>query len=277
MTNWPSGINGARWESAGVSAASTAGALLTANAVANTVGNYAQLIAATAFHASGIMLTLSNNNTAAATYLVDFAIGAAASEQILVSGLHSSTGGNANTTPVTAFFPLSIPAGSRLAARCQSSTGGATIRLHGLLLGGGFGQAIPGSIVDTYGANTADSGGTSIDPGATINTEGAWVEMTATSTRPYRAVLLGVGNQNNAAMSTARWLFDIGVGAAGSEQVVVPDIMVGATAAEDNLFQLLFGPYPVDIPAASRIAVRSQSGGNDATDRLLDAIVYGVS
>jgi hypothetical protein len=36
------------------------------------------------------------------------------------------------------------------------------------------------------------------------------------------------------------------------------------------------GPLPVDIPAGTRIAARMQASITDATDRLMDVIVYGI-
>ena len=274
MSNWPSGLDGQRWEAAGIS--STAGTLLTAHASADTKGAYAQLIAATSFDAVMAIVTLSNGSVASNVFLVDLAVGAAASEQILIADLHSAVASSANTTPATVRFPVAIPAGSRLAARCQASTGGLTIRAHVLLLGGGFGQGVPGQIVDTYGASAADSGGTSVDPGGVANTKGAYSEITAATTRPLRALVLGLGNQENAAMSGGRWLFDIAIGAAGSEQVVIPNIMAAADGGLDTIYEGMLGPYPINLPAGVRLAVRSQSGITDATDRLLDAILYGV-
>ena len=66
---------------------------------------------------------------------------------------------------------------------------------------------------------------------------------------------------------------DIGVGAASSEQIAVPDLWITATDVE------VIGPVyniPVQIPKGSRIALRSQCNTINGTDRLLDFVLYGV-
>ncbi|MGH8575011.1 MAG: hypothetical protein ACREX8_20940, partial [Gammaproteobacteria bacterium] len=83
-------------------------------------------------------------------------------------------------------------------------------------------------------------------------------------------------NNNNTAAIATTWLIDIGVGAAGSEEVLIADFRVQATASET----LVPGSTPVfrvTIPEGFRLAVRAQCLTNDATDRLLSCVLYGIS
>jgi hypothetical protein len=68
---------------------------------------------------------------------------------------------------------------------------------------------------------------------------------------------------------------DIGVGSAGSEQVLLGDMDLSASAGSDSIGPMAIG-VPVRIPAGTRLAVRAQSNITDATDRLFDAMLLGV-
>jgi len=128
---------------------------------------------------------------------------------------------------------------------------------------------------ETYGAVTADSGGTGVDPGGSANTKGAWSELTAATSFDIGALLVVVGTRANSAVDASHeQLLDIGVGAASSEVVVLPDMALRASAVTD-LYQPEFGFYFVDIDAGSRIAARSEDNQTDATDRLLDVEAIG--
>lgn len=271
MADWPLLGDGSRCEAAGIS--SSAGTTVTANAAANTEGSYAQLIASTAFDARWVLVYL-DDQSAQADYLVDLAVGAAASEQIVAADLLASAGQTNAAMPHPYLLPLWIPAGSRLAARCQSSTGGADIKVSAHLFTTGFMPSSPLSILDTYGAAAADSGGVSVDPGGTINTKGAWSELTASTTRSARFLWLALGNQINTVRSEGFFLIDVGVGAGGSEQVILPNLRAAGLAGPDGMGPFVIGPLPVMIPSGVRVAARAQCSINDATDRLFDAVLY---
>jgi len=111
-------------DSIGFQAGTTRGVTLTPNASANTMGSYAQLVASSSVDYMGIMAAFDYQGGAFATqnWLVDIAIGAGGSEVVVVPQLFTGGGGaNAFGCPVMPFIPLSIPAGTRIAARCQSS------------------------------------------------------------------------------------------------------------------------------------------------------------
>lgn len=265
-----------RVENAGANTAASRGTTVTANGSNNVKGNYAELIAATAFEASFILIML-DDQVAAVDYLIDIAVGAGGSEVIIASNLLATGGTGSIVYGAHYMIPIKIPAGSRLAARCQCSTGSSAIRVSALLFGGGFLAPETLSLVTTYGDNTADSGGVSVDPGGTINTKGAYSQITASTTYQIRWLIIAIGNQLNNVRTSQSWLIDIAVGAAASEVVLLPNITLNCSTSPDIITPQTICMIPIKIPAGTRLSVRAQSDGNDATDRLFDVILYGVS
>lgn len=247
---------------------------LAEHANANTKGAYTQLLAASAFDAGGFVFNVFPVGGVACDFLFDFAIGAATSEQDILSNVPASS-----TTSISyldrLLAELRIPAGSRLSARKQSTTAAQNLHVSANLLAE---DALPwGSFqrATTYGAVTADSGGTSVDPGASAGSEGGWVELSAATTAPIKRLKLRMTNGLNDVRTTADWLIDIAIGAATSEQILVSDIHIFASSGNDypmggNI------ELPLSIPEGSRLAVRAQCSINDATDRLLDAVAIGI-
>lgn len=262
-------------ETAGVASGSSTGATVTAAASANTKGAWTELTAATARDVTAL---LTNTRKAAATIdlLVDIGIGAAGSEQVLIPNLKADGGGGSLHRDGPTLWPVSIPRGTRIAARCQATTASSTVRVQCLLFASSWLGAPGLSRVTDYGTNTADSGGVSIDPGGTAHTKGAWAQLTAATTNPVRAIVVGIGNQANASRTAADWLLDIGIGSAGSEQVIVADMHAEASTVDDQMIPAIFGPIPVNLPAGTRLAARAQCSITDGTDRLFDVIVYGI-
>ncbi|MGH3987826.1 MAG: hypothetical protein ACRDTZ_10960 [Pseudonocardiaceae bacterium] len=78
--------------------------------------------------------------------------------------------------------------------------------------------------------------------------------------------------------SNATWLVDIGVGGAGSEQVLVPNFRLAATTFE-TFVPSVMPTVPVSIPQSSRLAVRAQCSitTNSIGGRLFDVVLYGIT
>ena len=102
------------------------------------------------------------------------------------------------------------------------------------------------------GSDAAASGGAVVTGGASANTKGAWTELIAAAAADaaWLYVVFGSGG------SAHKALLDVGLGAAGSEQVLVPDLHYDCIAGgmHNETYAL-----PVAIPAGSRVAVRVQS------------------
>lgn len=273
MADWP-GI-----PAAGCFVESDAYVAVTPNATANVEGGWVEIIAATDFEASFVVVTVSQNiQSAIHDYLVDIGIGAAASEKILIPDLHVSAYGVAatNYTWNVYEFPLAVPKGSRISARAQSSGGANGLHVSVHLFGGGFLSPAPLGVVEAWGSSSADSGGTSIDPGGTINTKGAWVQLTAATAFDIHVLGVALGNQRNTGRTFCDWKIDIGIGAAASEKGLVLDLPLRAQTGADNVHPTTYPLLPVSIPKGSRVSARAECTISDATDRLFDIIAYGT-
>lgn len=277
MADW-SLIGGAQAvEAAGADLSTTNGTAITAGGTANTKGSWTQLIASTGVAAvNGFWLSFWQY-TPSDDFLLDIGIGPAAGEEVILSNLFLA--GSHQGAGISVFFPLALPAGTRLAARAQCATASAIIYIMAHLMQGSLLTGAPLQLCTTYGANAADSGGTPVDPGTTVNTKGSYVQIAASMSRAARALLIATGRP--IATDYTRWFLDVAVGAGGAEQVVLPNLFVGAPqnfGGAPNLpdtFPAILGPYPANIPAGSRLSVRAQSDKNSG-DRILDVVVYGL-
>jgi hypothetical protein len=120
-------------DSLGTSTANSGGTAIDAGAVANTKGSYAQIIASTSAAYRGLIVMFGNNATnrsLVADYAVDIAIGAAASERVILPDLELKANGQDQVIPqVWGPFFFNIPSGVRLSARSSSTTTDAVERI----------------------------------------------------------------------------------------------------------------------------------------------------
>lgn len=239
-------------------------------------GSWVEAIASTSVTGEWLMVWALRNVAGPANedFLFDIGVGAAGSEVVVVPDFSAAVRGSAHmTSPL--MLPLRIPRGSRVAVRGQNS--GTVTRdfdMHVQVIGGGFKQAPGFTRCENFGADTTDTGGVSVDPGGTAHTKGAWSQLVASTPFNVHWATLCLGNQLNSARSLADWLVDIGVGGAGSEGVIVPNLPIASEASQQ--VRPTFTTFPVAIPAGSRVVVRAQCSIIDATDRIFDAIMLGV-
>lgn len=259
----------------GAHATEAGGIVLTAGGSAHTkASSYTTIISASSFDAQWMVVQLGWWGGASSDFLVDIAIGAASSETIIAANL-LFTGGTGDFA--TQFvFPVFIPAGTRLSARCQATTASRTLRCAITLISQGFLPSGPLSTITTYGANTSDSGGVQVDPGGSVDTKGSYSEITASLTFDINWLVIAMGIQNNTVRTSSRFLVDVSVGANLSEQVVIPNQFLVCASTGDCLLPGTIC-LPCSIPAGSRVAVRASCNLNDAADRLFDVVLYGVS
>lgn len=256
--------------------ASSRGTTITAAASANTKGTYTQIIASTAHAAKGILVQLGAV-TAGVDYSVDISIGAAAAEIIIVPDLIAGSGTGSIARQGPYFIPLSVPAGTRIAARCQATTLSSTIRVKVHLLGDLPGGMEPFGKIVHYGFVAGTTQGTTIDPGATINTKGAYTALTASSTYAIKALYFDQSNLVQVTRTSADWLLDIAVGAAAAEIVVLPNFHLEASTTDDTMVHTPSPLLAVSIPAGTRISARCMCSINTATVRNLAISVWGFS
>lgn len=275
MGDWPL-VDGQRYETSAVDAAtSTASGIVTAAGSANTKGSWSQLIASTA-QQSGALLIQIRKSAAGVDYLVDIGIGGSGSEVVLIPNIRGdgTTSAHCRISPI--IWPVGVPAGTRISARCAASTLSSTCRVQVVPIAGGFAGGPPLSRVTDYGTNAADSGSVSVDSGGTTaHTKGAYSQITGSTTNPAKALVIMLGQNTDANRSEADWLMDIAIGGSGSEQIVIPDLHLESSTNDDAVIPGAYGPIPCNIPAGTRLAVRAQSSIIVA-DRLFDVTLYGI-
>lgn len=248
------------------------GVILTDGAL-NTKGAWSEVIAAADVVEDVCLLKISidNASTLATQYLIDIGKGGAGSEIVIVANIPFASATQFNVGQWSILIPVSLPKGTRVAARCQSNAAGAeTVRVQVHAIGGQLNSAVN----TTYGSDTSTSAATTIDPGASASTKGAWTELTASSTDTIAwltVVLSGLGND---ARTTATYNLDIGTGGAGSETVVLADLHFKTDTAADDFTCMQF-MFPISIAAGTRIAARGWCTINDATDRLFGVSIIG--
>lgn len=95
----------------------------------------------------------------------------------------------------------------------------------------------------------------SVQADATPHVKGAWTELFASSVNETNFVVLDV--INSAGSTATEGLLDIGIGAAGSETVVIPNAVGGEISADSSTKSTYI--FPLNIPKGSRIAARLQN------------------
>lgn len=238
---------------------------------ADTKGSWSEFTSSCPMDVGGILVHVEGNSgNAFNNQLLDIGVGAAASETVILSNLLAC--GKGQHGYYQCFIPLSIPEGERIAVRGQcnqaSKNIGVILRLYGAVAGmPKFHRAT------TYGANTGDSGGVLIDPGATAHTKGAYSQIVASTTYDHKAFLVGFGLFDEA--TNTYWLVDIAAGAAASETVVVDNLILRRNG-NARFPSPVFYHLPLTVEAGTRLAMRCQCDLNTATVRDLDAVLIGL-
>jgi len=237
---------------------------VTADASVHTKGAWTELIASTSAAGNLLLVMVQNQATNVGTEgLLDIAIGAGGAESIIVANaVGGQMGLNVNRNRNDLIFPVSIPAGSRIAGRLQNA-----IASRVAAVGIGIidtGVAAPSSL-DTIGANTAASRGTNLPSNDT------YVELTASTSQAYQAIVmapLGTGNNVTPTDTT----YTLAKGASGSE------VELGSARVHHSNVELCtyaFTQLPFiyfgNVPAGTRLAVKQVDGSV-----LRDVILYGV-
>lgn len=185
---------------------------------------YTQLISALAYDAWGIFVGVHNTGVASTrtNVLVDIAIGAAASEVVIIPNLiagNQGASGGAQGAGSHYFFPIRIASGSRISATAQASTASDTVHIDVHCLQFPIPGFWYGSRVTAYGALTASSSGTSMSPGS--STYATPVSL-ATTSYPIRYLQVGADLYTNTAGSNLRGLIKISIG--NDAPIIVQDL-----------------------------------------------------
>lgn len=274
---WRGGLSLSNAMQLGGVTASTGGTQILSPGSTFTKGVWAQLVASTGADSTWTIITLNNFNGQGGQVAVDVGYGASGSEAVVISNLNNSS--NAQQT-VTYQFPLMIPSGTRVAARCSADQTNFNSSIQMITFADTYASVGVGSAIDTYGYNTSLNLGTPVDPGGSANTKGAYAQITASTTADMAGFVLALDPQNDTTGNSfgINWLIDLAVGSSGNEVVIIPNMFqVGfAQGALANILTPTFPYIPIQIPAGTRIAIRAQSQITRTPDRIFGATLYGV-
>lgn len=236
---------------------------VTASSTTHTKGAWTELIASTSAACDLVMIYILNNSSGVATEsLMDIGLGAAGSETSVVDNIAAGEITAAAGYRNDVVLPLSIGAGVRVAARLQSVASSRAAIVYVAFLSTGF--TSPTSL-DTIGAITATSRGTNLP------TSNTYVELTASTSRAYKAIVMVPTAATNSTSSSIS-IYTLGYGVAGSE-TTIGTLSVITNAAEYTGVASQDIPFVryINIPAGTRLAVKQSNGA-----AFRDVILYGV-
>jgi len=218
-------------------------------------GPWTQLIASVDYDAVGVFLCIRPSGQ---YWNYELGVGASGSETSI--GACAALAGTSGEAML--FVPVFVPAGSRLAIRgATPSSYSADSRAI----------AYPVRSQSRHGLSRHFRGTlNAMDAGATANTKSAYTQIIASTARDARGYSLFFGTPSSQT-SNQNYLIDLAVGAAASEEIILPNL--GNISRSYDYFGAPghVGPIWTPIPASSRIAMRMQCDSAVATERKLMA------
>lgn len=258
---------------------------VTADSSANSDGAWVQLIAATTIEASEMLLTSTTTGQSGVdtSGLLDIYIGDGSQNPVAPLVDDFQIGYLLNAAGAAGIkqgfrLPVRVPFGVEVIARVRSATASRTYPIRLDLVGGIPGVNLPAfHRCRTYGAVTATSRGTALATPGGNNAKGAWTELSAAVTETIYGVGVGPAGNWLPGFGTIGFFYDIGVGSAGNEVVVVPDMTFWTFSSEivgEDWPAGRFAPLMRPIAAGERLVARQQTQNTGLT---MNLIVYGYS
>lgn len=237
---------------------------LTAAGSAHTKGAYVEFTSSLAFTCNSIRVIGTKGSTSGQNLLIDVATGAGGAEVVRIPNLLGETmNSTENNCPHQFELPLEVAAGTRVAARLQASA--ASIFLSVALIFVAAGDTPGVQTFTTYGANTGGSNGTSMDPGAVVDTKGSYAQITSSTSAVHQVLTISFLRVGAGTVSM-RWAIDIATGAGGAEVVMIPDFRSSYPSYSATYIGLWPNAFTflVYVPAGTRIAARCATNINAA-------------
>jgi hypothetical protein len=263
---------GARCETLGVTESTTTAATVTASGTANAKGAWTSL-GQTTMEWRSMLLCVAQ--TAASNKAIDVGLSTDGTNfGIVVPDLIFQGLKNADQIGIYS-LPLRVPLGAFVGVRCAASTASHVLNVSA----SGSTRGINGS--EGYSMAVALftptlSRGVAIDPGGTANIKGAWTQLIASSPVEVDAISIMIGQAGDVnRTNNATALLDIGLGASGSEAVIIPNLFLRWTTTLDGPFLTGEVILPISIPSGSRLAARGQCTDVTAGDRTFDVSIHG--
>jgi hypothetical protein len=238
---------------------------------ANTKGAWVQVLAACPIDADGFLLGFANNTGSPCDFLVDIGIGGAGSEVVLIPDLYLRANVN-DQLGEKMFVPMAIPAGTRIAARCQNNTGsgnGPAPQVIPVKTGmdgvGGFQKCTAMGVV------SASSRGTNITQDYQVD----WVKI-ADPIPECKGFLFSCFPASNYTTNLDPPLIDIAIGpTGGSASHLIAAGWMHRAPLSNQAAGCLTGWWPIRLPGGSALFVRANGVGQ--AGKSVNAAVYGFS
>jgi len=272
MADFPLG-GAAFTESHGFTLATMRGTVITGSASTNTKGAYVELLSAAnnISDSIGITIVIDRNSTPQGQILLDIAIGGAGSEEVIIPNLYYYSEELTVFGIGTFSFPISIPSGVRISARCQGSVSSVTPPINIQLTKGSFTSNQSYSEVVAYGDDESTSTGVSVAQG--VDSLGSWVEIVAATNEDIFGIVVSA-HRAASSWSGGILVYDVAVGSAGNEEAILEGntITVSSTETGQGLVSVF---CPLSISSGSRVSVRVAAPDINS-DFTLDFVIYGV-
>lgn len=117
-----------------------------------------------------------------------------------------------------------------------------------------------GRFIESNTATPSSTPGTAVTANTPAGTKTATpVQLIASTAKEAAWVVVALINNNTAATIT-NVIVDIMIGGAGSETVLIPDLLVGSQPSITTNYAPHYYVFPIRVPAGSRLSCRSASG-----------------
>lgn len=268
------GIGDAKPLLAQAAAPTIATATVVGSGTANTKGSWTEIVASTSVAADGLVLYIgvTSSATTDTSALLDIGIGAAGSEVTVVPNLQvgwrNSNAGQGQR--IEYVLPVSVPKGSRIAARVQGVQTSKSVVAGVSLVAYSKGIKVPSALVDV-GSDAATSNGVTVTSGSTT-TKGAWAQI-GSAPQALRALIVSVGGAaGQTTLANGYSSIDVGVGASGAQETIISDLHL-QTQANEHVLQSWPSVLPCRVPSGATLWCRH---AGDAGSRVIGVNVIGV-
>jgi hypothetical protein len=255
----------------GLAAATSVRTAISASCVtANTEGTKVELDPSLSSNCSGVIMTfrtatgVSGTNGAARVSLYTGGSGS----EVLWATVEI---GN-NIIGHQLFIPGSWPAGTRLSFSLKSAVSRTlTVVPNYITEDVQYFSTSPAELMGLT-TNNATSRGEALATPAAVNTKGAWTQITASTTNALKALVVGM-DSTDTTITACNMLVDVGIGGAGAETVLIPDITLLWSSTEQVTW-VTPQTYLVDVPAGSRLSMRYAA--SNITNSPIDGSLTGI-
>lgn len=243
----------------GAPGGNTTGVRVTAAGTSNTKGTYAVLFASTPYDSYGMVFQVSQSFAAASArhMLLDIAVGAAASEQVVVPDIPVGSANQISNGSPQYYLPIFIPKGSRVTARVQAAVLTQAVTVNAMLLGG---ASLPNIFTFqesvSIGTTVADSKATPLLVGSS-GTFSAWTSIGATLAHDLRAYVVCIqGDTGDTAWADNTVHLEVGYGSVAISTMH----SFAISSAEGVLATWPVMPVWCRVPAGTQMQIRATSG-----------------